>query len=145
MADIMSPEQRSERMSRVRGKDTLPELVVRKAVHALGFRFRLHAKSLPGRPDLVLPRHRKAVLVHGCFWHRHGVCRRATTPTSNAVFWARKFADNVRRDAANLAALRAAGWRVLVVWECETKDGARLEKTLRRFLGRRVPVSRPAA
>lgn len=103
-------------------------------LHRLGYRFRLHAANLPGKPDIVLARHRKVVFVHGCFWHRHGVCRALSVPASNSDFWAAKFADNVRRDGEKVAALREAGWGVLVVWECETKDRDALEQTLRAFL-----------
>src|SRR5262245_15346182 len=109
-------------MSRIRGKDTQPELVVHRLIHHEGFRYRLHAKELPGRPDVVLPRHRTVVDVRGCFWHRHAGCPRTFTPTSNVEFWERKLGANPIRDARNEAALREAGWRVIVVWECETKD-----------------------
>ncbi|MFW2831556.1 very short patch repair endonuclease [Sphingomonas sp. ID0503] len=119
MADFLSPEARSERMSRIRSKDTSPELALRKALHALGLRFRIHDKRLPGKPDIVLPRFKAVVLVHGCFWHRHGGCKVATTPKSNTPFWQEKFDRNVERDRRNVAALEGLGWRVLVAWECE--------------------------
>lgn len=106
-------------MSRIRGQNTGPELIVRSLLHRLGFRFRLHAPDLPGRPDIVLPRFGTVVLVHGCFWHRHPRCSRATTPSSNVRFWKQKFADTVARDVRTTARLRRAGWRVLVVWECQ--------------------------
>jgi DNA mismatch endonuclease (patch repair protein) len=109
-------------MSRVRGKDTRPELVVRRMLHREGFRYRLHVRELPGRPDVVLPRHRAVVEVRGCFWHGHPDCPRAAAPSSNVEFWEPKLAANVARDARNEAALREAGWRVIVVWECETRD-----------------------
>jgi DNA mismatch endonuclease (patch repair protein) len=118
MADTLSPEGRSERMSRIRGKDTAPELALRKALHALGLRYKLHAK-LPGKPDIVLPRHSVVVFVHGCFWHRHRGCRIATTPKSNTAFWREKFDRNVARDKRVRRQLRAAGWRVFVAWECQ--------------------------
>ena len=118
MADTLSPRERSERMSRIRGKDTAPELALRKALHALGLRYRLHAK-LPGKPDIVLPRHSAVVFVHGCFWHRHRGCRIATTPKSNTAFWREKFDRNVARDKRVRRQLRAAGWRVFVAWECQ--------------------------
>lgn len=125
MADIMSPEQRSERMSRIRGRNTRPELALRRLLHAAGFRYRLH-QNLPGHPDLVLPKYRAIIFVHGCFWHRHAGCRVASTPKSNVNFWMDKFARNVERDAAVESTLRQSGWRVLVVWECDlnTKEKA---------------------
>lgn len=134
MTDRLSPEERSRNMARVHGRDTLPEIVVRKTLHGMGYRFRLHRKDLPGKPDVVLPKHHVAVFVHGCFWHRHPGCKRTTTPATNVEFWAKKFADNVARDAAQIDALRDRGWRVLVVWECETKDRFSLSATLKQFL-----------
>jgi DNA mismatch endonuclease (patch repair protein) len=119
MADTLSKAERSERMSRIRGKDTKPELALRSTMHRLGLRFRLHGAKLPGRPDLVFPKYRAAVFVHGCFWHRHQGCKIATTPKSNTPFWQAKFARNVDRDKGVAEALRAAGWRVFAVWECE--------------------------
>ncbi len=132
--DPLTPEQRHRCMSRIRSKDTGPEWAVRRLVHALGFRYRLHVKTLPGKPDLVLPRHRKVILVHGCFWHAHG-CRAARRPpATRAVFWQEKFARNVARDQQNLRDLWQAGWQVLVVWECETRDPDRLRALLSAFL-----------
>lgn len=130
--DVASATRR--RMQAVRRYDTAPEMRVRRALHALGYRFRLHRKDLPGTPDIVLPRHRKIVLVHGCFWHGHEECKRATRPVNNAGTWAAKIEGNRRRDQQNLEALSALGWDVLVVWECEVKDATRLEERLRRFL-----------
>ena len=121
-------------MSRVKGRDTKPELLVRSIVHRLGYRFRLHEKKLPGRPDIVLPRHRKAIFVHGCFWHGHQGCRRAARPATNHEFWDKKLDGNIARDAANLEALREAGWKVLVVWQCGMKDREDIEKMLADFL-----------
>jgi len=118
MTDVVDPATRSRMMAGIRGKDTAPELALRRALHGAGFRFTLHAKDLPGRPDLLLPKWRAAVQVHGCFWHRHRGCRYATSPTTRPEFWATKFAGNVERDARNHAALRALGWRVATVWEC---------------------------
>lgn len=118
MADNLTPRERSERMSRIRGHDTAPELALRKALHALGLRYRLHAK-LPGKPDIVLPRFRAVVFVHGCFWHRHEGCKVASTPKSNTDFWTGKFQRNVERDTRNTALLEADGWQVIVAWECE--------------------------
>lgn len=111
-------------MSRVRGKNTTPEVRVRKAAHALGLRFRLHQATLPGKPDLVFPRLQTALFVHGCFWHRHRNCHKATPPSSE--FWANKFATNVARDIRVTGQLKKQGWRVVTIWECETKDPERL-------------------
>ncbi|MFC7380090.1 very short patch repair endonuclease [Brevundimonas sp. GCM10030266] len=118
MVDTLTPRERSVRMSRIKSRDTKPELALRKALHALGLRYRLVTK-LPGKPDLVLPRHEAVVFVHGCFWHRHPGCKVATTPKSNTSFWNEKFERNVARDKKVLGELRALGWRVFVAWECE--------------------------
>lgn len=109
-------------MAGIRGRDTEPELALRRALHRQGFRFRLHTRELPGRPDLVLPRWRAAVLVHGCFWHRHTGCRYATVPATRPEFWSAKFAGNVERDKRNHETLLTAGWRVATVWECALRD-----------------------
>lgn len=109
-------------MGRVRGKDTRPEMIVRRLAHAMGMRFRLHRADLPGKPDLVFPKYRAVVFVHGCFWHRHPGCRKASTPKSNTEFWQEKFERNVERDKRNSVELEKAGWRVVVIWECETKS-----------------------
>lgn len=132
--DHLDPEHRSENMRRVRGKDTRPELTVRRALHALGRRFRLHRRDLPGKPDIVLAKDRLAIFVHGCFWHRHDDCPRASTPSTRKEFWMAKFERTVVRDAELAAALRAAGWRPEVIWECETRDSERLNERLRRIL-----------
>lgn len=134
MTDRLSKPERSTLMGRIRGKDTRPELALRRLLHGLGYRFRLHRRDLPGRPDLVFPGRRKAIFLHGCFWHRHQGCRNATIPKSSADFWTAKFRANVDRDARNLADLAALGWDVLVVWECELK-AVDLEARLRTFLG----------
>ncbi len=126
---------RSALMSRVKAKGTKPELRVRRSAHGLGYRYRLHRRDLPGSPDLVFPGRRKALFVHGCFWHRHQGCRKTTMPKTRAKFWQRKFDDNVRRDERVIAALRELGWDVLVVWECETSDEDLLRRTLLEFLG----------
>lgn len=118
MADIVDAKTRSRMMAGIRGKNTTPELRLRKALHGAGFRFRLHSAKLPGRPDIVLPKFRAALFVHGCFWHRHESCSNASVPKSNAEFWEDKFARNVERDTANVAGLHAAGWRVAIIWEC---------------------------
>ncbi|RYD86026.1 MAG: DNA mismatch endonuclease Vsr [Verrucomicrobiaceae bacterium] len=121
MADVVDPLTRSRMMSGIRGKDTKPELALRSALHRRGFRFRLHASHLPGKPDLVFPGRNAIVLVHGCFWHRHHRCRFTTTPATRPEFWKAKFQDNVERDKRTLVALRSLGWRVHVVWECEIR------------------------
>lgn len=118
MVDIVDATTRSRMMSGIRGKNTKPELIVRSALHRVGLRFRLHAK-LPGKPDLVFPKYRTVLFVHGCFWHRHENCRYATTPASNVDFWKEKFAANVRNDAKVKRQLEESGWRVLIVWECQ--------------------------
>ena len=109
-------------MSRIRGKNTKPELIVRSMLHRMGFRFRIHRKDLPGRPDIVLPRHKKVVLVHGCFWHGHEECRFATTPSTRTEFWQKKISANKARDAAVVDKLYEMGWRVGVVWECALRS-----------------------
>jgi DNA mismatch endonuclease, patch repair protein len=119
MADTLSSERRSWNMSRIKGQNTGPEVRLRSLLHRAGFRFRLHAKELPGRPDIVLPRYRTTIFVHGCFWHRHTGCRNATTPSTRKAFWQEKFDGNVRRDERNRSELVAEGWTVVVVWECE--------------------------
>ena len=133
MTDFLSPTERSERMSRIRGKDTGPELALRKILHRLGLRYRLHGTGLPGKPDLIFPRHKTVVFVHGCFWHRHPGCNIATTPKSNTPFWTKKFANNVARDARVTAALTKLGWTVFVVWECELASAAKAEATGERL------------
>lgn len=114
-------------MARVRSKDTAPELKVRRALHRLGLRFRLHRSDLPGRPDVVLPRYRTVIFVHGCFWHRHSACPRSSMPKTRAAYWDAKFKANLARDQRNIEALKAAGWQVLIIWECETKNAALVE------------------
>jgi DNA mismatch endonuclease (patch repair protein) len=132
MGDLVTTAQRSALMQRVRQQGTEPELAVRRLLHRAGYRFRLHAKELPGSPDVVFRPRRAAIFVHGCFWHGHD-CR-VTRPKANSEFWASKIEANRRRDAAAEEALTARGWRHLVVWECETKDEERLAHKLRRFL-----------
>ena len=134
MTDIVDSRRRSEMMAGIKCRDTKPELVVRRIAHRLGLRFRLHRKDLPGRPDLVFPRRRLAVFVHGCFWHRHDGCRYAYTPKSRVGFWTRKFAENVARDRRNEEALRDLGWRVLVIWECTTRN----EEVVGQYLQERI-------
>jgi DNA mismatch endonuclease (patch repair protein) len=134
MADKLSIQQRSWNMSRIRSADTKPEIIVRQAVHAMGYRFRLHRRDLPGRPDIVLPRHSKVVFVHGCFWHRHSCREGRRRPKSRLDYWIPKIEGNVTRDRRARRALRRLGWDVLVVWECQTKDQDLLESRLQRFL-----------
>lgn len=131
--DSLTPEKRSWNMSRIRGKDTHPEKAMRSLLHAEGYRFRLSDKILPGKPDIVLPKYRAAIFVHGCFWHRHPGCKYAYTPKSRLDFWNKKFEENVTRDNNNLALLQQKGWLPIVVWECEIKrtPGAVLERVSR--------------
>ncbi|TXI47153.1 very short patch repair endonuclease [Methylophilus sp.] len=122
MVDTVTSEQRSWNMSKIKGKNTHPELLLRSLLHKAGFRFRLHRKDLPSSPDIVLPMYRTVIFVHGCFWHRHPNCRNATMPSSRPEFWAEKFKQNLERDARNSAALVRAGWKVYIVWECELRS-----------------------
>jgi DNA mismatch endonuclease (patch repair protein) len=121
-------------MARVKGKNTGPEIAVRRFLHAAGLRFRLHRTDLPGKPDIVLPKYRLAIFVHGCFWHRHPGCRRATQPNTRREFWTLKLANNAERDARNVAELRRLGWRVGVVWECETRDLSTLKSRIAEIM-----------
>lgn len=132
MVDHIPPERRSWLMSRVRSKDTSPEMRVRRAAHKLGIRFRLHKNDLPGKPDLVFRKHQTALFVHGCFWHRHEGCSKASTPKTRSEYWTEKFTGNVRRDSEVKMALESLGWKVMIVWECETKDREGLLSLLRR-------------
>ncbi|RWQ29894.1 DNA mismatch endonuclease Vsr [Mesorhizobium sp.] len=134
MIDRLSSERRSWLMSRVRGKNTSPEMAVRKTAHSLGYRFRLHRKDLPGSPDLVFPKLGAVVFVHGCFWHRHPGCKKATWPKSRVEYWREKFESNVARDEVAIRDLEQLGWKVLVVWQCETVDSAALSQRLNAFL-----------
>lgn len=132
--DNHSPEQRSYNMSKVKGKDTLPELTVRKWLWANGYRYRLHKKSLPGKPDIVLLKYKAVIFVHGCYWHRHG-CKYSSTPATREEFWNTKFEKNVRRDIDNIDRLNDMGWRVLVLWGCEIKKwNSDLEFKIKDFL-----------
>ena len=136
MIDVVDRITRSRMMSGVRGKDTQPELLLRHALHSVGLRFRLHMAGLPGRPDIVFPKYKAVIFVHGCFWHRHADCAFATTPATNVGFWKSKFEQNVLRDAQNLDRLRQAGWRAAIVWECAVaKNGPeKLAKRLAAWL-----------
>jgi DNA mismatch endonuclease (patch repair protein) len=118
MADVVDKATRSRMMAGIRGRDTKPETLVRSGLHKIGFRYRLHVSTLPGKPDLVFPKYNAVILVHGCFWHRHSGCRLTTNPASNSAFWKSKFSGNVDRDARDMKALRKLGWRTAVVWEC---------------------------
>ena len=122
-------------MSRIRGKDTQPELLVRRLAHSLGYRYRLHVSKLPGRPDLVFSSRRKVIFVHGCFWHGH-TCKRGAVPATNIAFWTAKLQRNQERDVGNIKSLKKSGWRVLVLWECSIADHAKLKQRLQAFLDR---------
>ena len=132
--DNLTRAQRSATMARIRSRDTKPELVVRRLVHALGYRYRLYPSTLPGKPDLVFPRHRKVICVHGCFWHGHDCSAGINRPRSNVAYWRLKLLKNRRRDTANRAALKRLGWRVLVLWECQLGNLDRLRSRIERFL-----------
>lgn len=129
-------------MSGIRGKNTKPELLVRKYLHAHGYRFRIHKKDLPGKPDVVLPKFKTCLFIHGCFWHRHVGCRYATNPKTRVEFWNEKFQQNVTRDLANIQSLEAAGWNVLVIWECQLKAD---ENALPKLLQKLDEIGRTAA
>lgn len=131
--DRLEKRERSALMARVRGRDTKPELIVRKLTHRLGFRFRLHRRELPGSPDLVFVSRRKVAFVHGCFWHQHK-CKRGTRPASNTEFWDRKLDRNRQRDREAVKLLKKDGWKILVIWECEVKNEVRLSRRISKFL-----------
>ena len=130
----VTADRRSEIMRRIRSKDTSIEMTIRRLVHGMGYRYRLHAKDLPGSPDLVFRGRRKIILVHGCFWHRHRKCPLSSTPKTRVDFWKEKFEKNMVRDRRNLRELKKLGWSILVVWQCEIKDKDKLEKMIRLFL-----------
>jgi DNA mismatch endonuclease (patch repair protein) len=134
VTDVLTPQQRSYNMSRIRSRDTKPEKIVRSILHRLGYRYRLHKPDLPGKPDIVLVRHRKIIDIHGCFFHMHNCKYGKVSPATNADFWKAKRLSNVKRDRRNLLALKRDGWRVMVVWECETKKADRLQNKLVTFL-----------
>ena len=144
MTDKLTPERRSWNMSRIRSRDTGPELTVRRILHRAGLRFRLHRGDLPGRPDIVLPKYRTVVFVHGCFWHSHG-CRNSVKPKTNVDFWAGKLAETVRRDTRNRELLAGLGWSVHVIWECRLSDAERLPELLRNAQAQRQAQGRTAA
>lgn len=132
MPDVHTKAQRSYNMSRIRGKDTTPELVVRRLVHGMGFRYRLHVRSLPGKPDLVFTVRRKVILVHGCFWHRHDCRLGRPMPATRCDFWRAKFEGNLRRDAEQVRVLRRLGWRVMIIWQCDT-ESSKADRLARRI------------
>lgn len=134
MSDVLTPEQRKYNMARIRYKDTRPEMIVRSEVHGMGFRYKLHNSVLPGKPDLVLTRHKKIIFVHGCFWHMHTCKYGMVKPRTNAEFWENKRLGNVKRDRKNIRELKKNGWQVLIVWECWTKNLPLLRKKLSTFL-----------
>lgn len=134
MVDIISEERRSWNMSRIRSKNTKPEIIVRSMLHRMGLRFRLHDRKLPGTPDIVLPKYRTVIFVHGCFWHRHSGCVYTYTPKSRVEFWEEKFQKNIYNDQENIRTLIESGWQVKVIWECEIKDTDMLSKTMASFL-----------
>lgn len=140
MADQLSPEMRSAFMARIRSVDTQPEWAVRRLLHGMGYRYRLHYTKLPGRPDLAFPARRKVIFVHGCFWHRHSRCEFSRVPKTRTAYWLAKFERNRARDRQTLAKIRALSWSSLVIWECEVSDLARIKSRLLRFLG---PPSTP--
>lgn len=142
--DRIDKKRRSWNMGRIKGRDTAPEVQVRSILHRAGYRFRLHRKDLPGRPDIVLSKHQTVVFVHGCFWHRHRGCPNCSTPKSNAEFWEAKFSGNIKRDKQNIAKLEKSGWHVIVVWECELRDLEHLEKRLLTFFDQQVNLSEQA-
>lgn len=135
MVDHISPERRSWLMSRVKGKHTSPEVRVRSVAHKLGYRFRLHRNDLPGKPDLVFPKHRVALFVHGCFWHRHPGCQKASVPKTHSEYWTAKFHANIMRDERVKKELEGGGWGVALIWECETKSDKALRRKLNDIFG----------
>jgi DNA mismatch endonuclease (patch repair protein) len=136
--DILTPEQRHFNMSQIHSKDTKPELIVRKWLWHHGYRYRLHGKDLPGKPDIILPKYKSVIFVHGCFWHRHN-CKYASKPKTNKEFWNKKLNGNVKRDKKNIKKLVDTGWRVLVIWECEIKKwDIKLDKKLSQFLNPKI-------
>lgn len=132
--DRHTPEQRKRNMSAVKSKNTKPEILVRKALHAMGYRFRLHVKDLPGKPDIVLPKYKTVIFVNGCFWHRHEGCKYASTPTTNVDFWEAKFKENTTRDKQKTVLLESDGWKVVVLWTCEIKKEDELKARLQSLL-----------
>ena len=134
MPDVFNPEERSRIMAKVRGENTSPERLVRSLIHKMGYRFRLNVKDLPGKPDIVLKKHKKVIFVHGCFWHQHEGCPHAARPSSNTEYWNKKLDRNMIRDREHMHKLEYLGWNVLIVWECETRDCEKLVDKLKGFL-----------
>ncbi|MBE3124918.1 MAG: DNA mismatch endonuclease Vsr [Acidobacteria bacterium] len=134
MTDVFPPQKRSQIMSSIRGYDTQPELSVRSLVHRMGYRFRIRQGQLPGDPDIVLPRHRKVIFIHGCFWHSHKKCKRSKRPSTNETFWNQKLDKNIDRDKRQQGELRKLGWKTLVVWQCQIRIPAKLEEKIKRFM-----------
>lgn len=122
-------------MSRIKGKDTKPEIIVRRLIHKMGIRFRLHRKELPGKPDIVLPRYNTIIFINGCFWHRHPNCQRSTIPSTNIEYWEHKLIGNIKKDEDNIRKLQSKGWKVLVIWECETKNQENLIHKIKEIIG----------
>lgn len=135
MSDIFSKEKRSKIMSQISYKDTKPELAVRKMLHMMGFRYRLHVSKLPGCPDIVLPKYKKIILVNGCFWHGHSGCKRSIRPQTNVEFWNKKIEGNISRDKKTIEELEKLGWDILVIWQCQTKRADCLQKMILDFIG----------
>lgn len=138
-ADTITPEHRSRIMSKIKGKNTKPEMIVRSLCHRMGLRFRLHSRDLPGTPDLVFPKHRQCIFVHGCFWHQHPNCKRASMPSSRIEFWQSKLMKNVARDFEAQQALVALGWSVTVIWECQTKNRDALRDDIQKTFNTKKP------
>lgn len=134
MADHLTPEKRSWNMAQIKGKDTKPEVLVRSMLHRAGYRFRKNVKSLPGKPDIVLPKYRTVIFVHGCFWHRHKGCKYATTPGTNVEFWQKKFERNISNDQKHARELRRLGWNIITVWDCQLKKPERVLHKMERAL-----------
>jgi DNA mismatch endonuclease (patch repair protein) len=134
MADVLTPEQRGRNMAAIKGKNTKPEMLVRRLAHGLGYRYRLHSKTLPGKPDLVFPKRKKIIEVYGCYWHMHECRYGSVVPKTNTEFWQAKRLSTVERDKRNIQQLERQGWKVLVIWECQTKDEAELIKRITSFL-----------
>ncbi len=139
--DNLTKEERSAQMSKVRGKNTKPEMAVRSLLHRAGYRYGLHRKDLPGKPDIVMPKYATVIFVHGCFWHRHEGCEKNRTPKTRKKFWEAKFERNIANDKRNTRQLRALGWSVITVWECELKNPEKLLKRLERLLARNISPS----
>lgn len=136
MVDIVDSATRSRMMSGIKGKNTAPELLTRKYLHSQGFRFRLHVKILPGKPDIVLPKYRTVIFVHGCFWHQHPGCKAAVIPKTNTNFWSAKLEGNVKRDDRNISELITLGWQCLIVWECEVANSKKQKQLVRKIRGK---------